>query len=557
MIMGNIHIINDRLSSVVDVRLLVIPLAIILWIGYAAIFRTEAVDKVEEPAQLKDPIPFIFNTFQNLTNMGAFLDRAIPLLRERKVIRFNLALRPVYWITGPNLVQKLFVTNSSLNSNIVPLILIDKLWGVPKEESKRFADDKTGRLTSPIPGTMTSPDQKRLWHTEHQIYDKYLTQPPYSHQLGRHFFDVLAKRLDEFPTTEWTTINLFAFMRYAIPECAIITMFGPRMLELNPGLVDALWDVDANLGKLVWGLPSFITPQPYKIRDGLRAMMAKYLNAAWANFDWNGPDADSDWDVHFGARVSREIALWMKENDLSIETASGHTMARLFGINGNSVPSVTWAMMESLQRPGLLQDVRDEAQKAITVDANTRERHINTQKLLASPLLQAIFQETLRMHTSFMLTREARETISIGGYRIEKGSLIQAPTDVAHYEEAVWAIDGHPASEFWPGRHIRLVEGKDESGNPTTQPEFFAKARPSSFFPFGGGNVVCPGRHFARQQIIMSLAIIVSKFDIEFIEWTTLDGKKSDRPPRNSKDFAGTISTPPDRDMKIRWKRRW
>ncbi|KAF3059927.1 Cholesterol 7-alpha-monooxygenase [Daldinia childiae] len=404
---------------------------------------------------------------------------------------------------------------------------------------------------------MSSPDQKRLWHTEHQIYDKYLTQPPYSNKLGQHFFDVLAKRLDEFPTTEWTTINLFNFIRYTIPECAVNTMFGPRMLELNPGLVDALWDVDANLGKLVWGLPSFITPRPYKMRDKLRAMMAKYLNAAWANFDWNGPDADSDWDVHFGARVSREIAIWMKENDLSIETASGHTMARLFGINGNSVPSVTWAIMESLQRPGLLQDLQVEAQKAITVDANTGERHINTQKLLASPLFQAIFQETLRMHTSFMLTREAREPISIGGYRIEKGSLIQAPTDVAHYEEAVWAINGHPASEFWPGRHIRLVEGKDESGNPTMQPEFFAKARPSSFFPFGGGNVVCPGRHFARQQIIMGLAIIVSKFDIEFIEWTTLDGKKSDRPPRNSKDFAGTVSTPPDRDMKIRWKRRW
>lgn len=75
--MDNIHIINDRISSVVDVRLLAIPLAIILWVGYAAIFRTDAVGKVEEPAQLKDPIPFIFNTFQNLTNMGAFLDRAM------------------------------------------------------------------------------------------------------------------------------------------------------------------------------------------------------------------------------------------------------------------------------------------------------------------------------------------------------------------------------------------------------------------------------------------------------------------------------------------------
>lgn len=69
---------------------------------------------------------------------------------------------------------------------------------------------------------------------------------------------------------------------------------------------------------------------------------------------------------------------------------------------------------------------------------------------------------------------------------------------------------------------------------------------------------MCPGRFFAKQEMMMTVALMVSRFDIEFVEWTHLeDGSHSDRPAQNHPSFIGGASVPPDRDMKVRWKRLW
>ena len=55
----------------------------------------------------------------------------------------------------------------------------------------------------------------------------------------------------------------------------------------------------------------------------------------------------------------------------------------------------------------------------------------------------------------------------------------------------------------------------------------------------------------------MTLASIVARFDIEFVEWTNLDGTKTDRAAANDARYMGTAVMPPDKDMRIRWKRLW
>lgn len=68
---------------------------------------------------------------------------------------------------------------------------------------------------------------------------------------------------------------------------------------------------------------------------------------------------------------------------------------------------------------------------------------------------------------------------------------------------------------------------------------------------------MCPGRFFAKQEILLTIAILVTKFDMEFVEWTNLDGSKSDRPPVDDERYFGTAAVPPDRDVKVRWKKLW
>ena len=51
------------------------------------------------------------------------------------------------------------------------------------------------------------------------------------------------------------------------------------------------------------------------------------------------------------------------------------------------------------------------------------------------------------------------------------------------------------------------------------------------------------------------IALIVVNFNIELEEYTMMDGSRSDRRPQDNKGYCGTGAMPPDRDMKIRWKR--
>jgi cytochrome P450 len=136
----------------------------------------------------------------------------------------------------------------------------------------------------------------------------------------------------------------------------------------------------------------------------------------------------------------------------------------------------TWAMMELIADSQLYRAVREECLAASTADPITGQRTFDPQKLLSMPLLQSVYTETLRLHISINVTREVTQPITLDGYLLTTGSLIQAPSQIGQYNEAVWGSDGHPASQFWAGRHLKHDGDKAE---------FTMTGRTNSFFPFG------------------------------------------------------------------------
>jgi cytochrome P450 len=235
-----------------------------------------------------------------------------------------------------------------------------------------------------------------------------------------------------------------------------------------------------------------------------------------------------------------------------------------------------WMVLELARDPALLKAVQEEVATTETTDPNTKERTFDIQKLATLPLLQAVFTETLRLRMNFNIIRQVKEPFDVDGYTLKKGAMLQAPMMVAHYDEAVWASEGHPASEFWAERHIKYVDETNDSGSIMKKRIFAIAGRPSSYFPFGriyrnsytvrlvkltcktgGGPPVCPGRHFSKHEIMTTIGLMVSKFKFEHVEWTYLDGRPSDRMAHSDQRYCGAGAMPPDRDMKIRWKRVW
>lgn len=71
-----------------------------------------------------------------------------------------------------------------------------------------------------------------------------------------------------------------------------------------------------------------------------------------------------------------------------------------------------------------------------------------------------------------------------------------------------------------------------------------------AWLPFGGGSRQCPGRNFAKQEIILSFALIATMFDIELLEGTKKDSMQPDM------KYYGLGTLPPKGKVPFRIRRR-
>ena len=52
---------------------------------------------------------------------------------------------------------------------------------------------------------------------------------------------------------------------------------------------------------------------------------------------------------------------------------------------------------------------------------------------------------------------------------------------------------------------------------PAANVHFSLDGLAGAWIPYGAGMNMCPGRHFAKQEVMLTLALIVSNFDIQLI----------------------------------------
>jgi cytochrome P450 len=118
--------------------------------------------------------------------------------------------------------------------------------------------------------------------------------------------------------------------------------------------------------------------------------------------------------------------------------------------------------------------------------------------LLADPLLQACFQETLRLRAQNGSIRVVNEstTLPVDGkeHYIRKGSVVFIPTPLIHMDTEIYSN----VNEFQPERFMdadlesTLITGEPANGDEKKQekPKFFKKGVPVKHYmmPFGGGD---------------------------------------------------------------------
>jgi hypothetical protein len=378
-------------------------------------------------------------------------------------------------VSGEKNIQAINRPSHKISPDVFFLEVMTNVWGAKRTEIEKFAADKSGRSKNPIPGHDVKAGETRLWAGQHHVYSEYLQKTDYANALTGKYFELFSERLERQPLGEWREVRLCQFFESDMADAALVALMGPRIVELNSEFWPAMWEFARLAPQLMWGLPQWMNRTPWKIREKFHSMCGKYVAAASEKFDRSGPDADSEWEPHYGSRMARELVTWATQN-LSKETTAGMVATFIFGTNANSVPLSTWALMEIVKDPELYRAVREECLAASYADQVTGRRTFDVQKLISSPILQSVYVETLRLHVSINVTREVTQPITLGGYLLTPGSLIQAPSQIGAYNEDVWGTEGHPASEFWGWRNLRYSDD---------EPEFTMAGKTSSFFPFG------------------------------------------------------------------------
>lgn len=253
---------------------------------------------------------------------------------------------------------------------------------------------------------------------------------------------------------------------------------GPLALGVNPGFVDAFWSYEKHVETLAFGVPDWMNRPAVQARAKFTEMCQRWYETADAQFDWDAAETDPElaepdaWEPVFGSALSRGLAKWARGFGFGAESMGPVFILLLFGyvlmtvvpfwlsrmltdpssLHANTIPVCTWLVMELIKDPELLRAVKEEIATAELTrdDQDGSFKEYDHRKLAALPLLQSVYTEVLRLHVGVLITRTCAEPIKVAGYTLPKGSILQAPTEVGHLDEAV--------CEFGPQLpHIRLM----------------------------------------------------------------------------------------------------
>jgi cytochrome P450 len=271
---------------------------------------------------------------------------------------------------------------------------------------------------------------------------------------------------------------------------------------------------------LVGFLPSITARKPIAAR-------AKVAKAFEAYFKAGGVKNAS---VLAQARYQVEV-----DNNVPLEDIARYEVGGSIAILVNTAPAAFWALFLLHSHPGLLEEIRKEvdAFTETTTENGTTVKTLDITTLKANcPLLLSSYQEVLRYCSMGTSVREVMEDIYLDRWLLKKGAILQMPSRIIHQDASLW---GSSVADFNPRRFLP----KETKNRP----------RDMCFRAFGGGKTLCPGRHFATNEVLAVVAIFISRLDM-----TPVGGAW--KFPTTANTNVAAVVMEPDDDIEVEIKAR-
>ncbi|KAI2633002.1 cytochrome P450 [Hypomontagnella submonticulosa] len=313
--------------------------------------------------------------------------------------------------------------------------------------------------------------------------------------------------------------DLLGWVRHLVTVSTAKYLYGPENpIALDPSLEGAFWDFDHGLGSLLMNIfPSITAKRAYEGREKLSAALLEYLRE---NRQATGSKI---------VRKRIDIAL---EHGWAMPAIAREELSFLFAGIVNATTSTFWILVQIYADPALLAAVRREIGAVLEsltgpthhTDTSTSDNPTKFRLRIADlrdncPVLVAVYRECLRLGSDTYSTRLVKEDFVLADrYFLKKNAVVQIAGGVIHADGRIWGAD---VATFNPGRFLDTYD--EELHHPKSALEKQGKPKskqnnsfhPAAFRAFGGGKTLCPGRHFAMNEILAFVALVVMQFDMK------------------------------------------
>lgn len=207
--------------------------------------------------------------------------------------------------------------------------------------------------------------------------------------------------------------------------------------------------------------------------------------------------------------------LLSEEIGFTDEVLLSQAMAFLVAGHETTAVALTWAIYELCRNPSLQKVLRNEVRAYNLHDPESNFQFtVSYQEL---PQLYAFTAEVLRFHPPVTtILREAIDDMTVIGQPIKKGTICVIPIPAINLSVVEW---GTTAESF---DHTRFLK-EEADGVTVYDPTGKAKSTYSNM-TFIHGPRVCIGKEFAKEELIILLAVLVGRFEWSFES----EGQKAD-----------------------------
>lgn len=263
----------------------------------------------------------------------------------------------------------------------------------------------------------------------------------------------------------------------------------------------------------------YVYPHFEQAREVVAAAMADYIRKG---------------GLEYASGLVRKRFEHHRQFGLSDEDIARGELGNTFAVLGSSTPCALWVVYHIFSDDQVLADIRKEVSALVHETADGEHSIDLAATRTHCPALLSTFQETMRYRTVSPGARVLLEDVLLDGrIKLKKGSMLMLPVAVQHTNESAW---GNDANTF---DHLRF----------TSRPNHRKPTR-TAFRAFGGGHVLCPGRHFASNEIMAFAALLVLQFDI-----VPTSGKWVEPTWNNSPAAVGFPV--PDEDIEVEFRPRY